>query len=57
MLKELCKEDGVMSPDFMAAVNAGGELQVNTETVVGWITLDRDEAEFRNSLEYRVKTK
>lgn len=57
MLKELCKEDGVMSPDFMAAVNSGGELQVNSETVVGWITLDRDEVEFRNSLEYRVKTK
>ncbi len=57
MLKELCKEDGVMSTDFMAAVNAGGEIQVNSETVVGWITLDRDEVEFRNSLEYRVKTK
>ncbi len=57
MLKELCKEDGVMSTDFMAAVNAGGEIQVNSETVVGWITLDRDDVEFRNSLEYRVKTK
>lgn len=57
MLKEICKEDGVMSPEFMAAVDGGGELQVNTESVVGWITLDRDEVEFRNSLEYRVKPK
>lgn len=56
MLKEICKEDGVMSADFMAAVNSGADIQVNTETVVGWITLDRDEVEFRNSLEYRVKT-
>lgn len=56
MLKEICKEDGVMSPEFMAAVAAGGELQVNTETVVGWITLDRDDVEFRNSLEYRIKS-
>lgn len=57
MLKEICKEDGVMSPEFMVAVDGGGELQVNTESVVGWITLDRDEVEFRNSLEYRVKPK
>jgi hypothetical protein len=38
----------------MAAVAAGGEVQVNTETVVGWITVSGSDLEFRNSLEYRI---
>jgi hypothetical protein len=54
-MKEVCKEDGVMSPEFMAAVAAGGEVQINTETVVGWITVSGSDLEFRNSLEYRIK--
>jgi hypothetical protein len=53
-MKEVCKEDGVMSPEFMAAMAAGGEVQVNTETVVGWITVSGSDLEFRNSLEYRI---
>lgn len=48
-MKEVCKEDGVMSPEFMAAVAAGGEVQINTETVVGWITVSGSD------LEYRIK--
>jgi hypothetical protein len=55
-MKEVCKEDGVMSPEFMAAVAAGGEVQINTETVVGWITVSGSDLEFRNSLEYRIKS-
>lgn len=55
-MKEVCKEDGVMSDEFMAAVAAGGEVQVNTETVVGWITVEACDLEYRNSLEYRIKT-
>lgn len=54
-MKEVCKEDGVMSTEFMAAVQSGAEVQVNTETVVGWITVSGSDLEFRNSLEYRIK--
>jgi len=55
-MKEVCKEDGVMSPEFMAAVAAGGQVQLNTETVVGWIDMSADDLEYRNSLEYRIKS-
>lgn len=54
-MNEVCKTDGVMSPEFMAAVAAGAEVQLNTETVVGWITVSGSDLEFRNSLEYRIK--
>jgi hypothetical protein len=54
-MKEVCKEDGVMSDEFMAAVTAGAEVQVNTETVVGWLTVEAGDLEYRNTLEYRIK--
>lgn len=50
-----CKEDGVMPKEFMAAVEAGHDVQVNTHSVVGWVTVESDELEFRNGVEYRVK--
>lgn len=50
-----CKEDGVMPKEFMDAVEAGAEVEVNTYSVIGWITVDASELQFRNSVEYRIK--
>lgn len=55
MLKEICKEDGVMSPEFMAAVKARKKVQVNTHSVVGWVDVSKKDLQFRNSVEYRIK--
>lgn len=52
-----CKRDGVMPKEFMDAVKNGLEIQVNTQSVVGWLTVDSDELEFRNGVEYRIKPK
>lgn len=50
-----CKQDGVMPKEFMDAVKNGFEIQVNTQSVVGWLTVDSGELEFRNGVEYRIK--
>lgn len=56
-MKEVCKVDGFMSPEFMAAIKAGGKVEVNSESVVGWIAVSKRDLEFRNSVEYRVVPK
>ncbi len=48
-----CVEDGVMPQEFFKAIEDGKTIQVNT--TIGWIDLDSDDVEFRNSVEYRIK--
>lgn len=48
-----CKEDGVMPEEFFQAIRDGKQIQVKSS--IGWIDIDSDEVEFRNSVEYRIK--
>ena len=54
-MKYKCKEDGVMPDDFMEAVNSGAEVQINTHSVIGWLTISGADLTYRNGVEYRIK--
>lgn len=50
-----CKEDGVMPEDFMKAVELGAEVQVNTYSILGWLTVEPEDLQFRVGVDYRIK--
>lgn len=50
-----CKEDNVMPDDFMELVKNGAEVQVNTRSSIGWLTISGSDLEYRNGVEYRIK--
>lgn len=50
-----CKEDGVMPEDFLEAVKNGAEVEVNTNSIIGFITVSNRDLTYRNGLEYRIK--
>lgn len=52
-----CKEDGVMPEDFLEAVKNGAEVQVNTYSSIGWLTVSESDLQYRNGVEYRIKPK
>ena len=50
-MSEVCKEDGVMSEDFLVLA-CHPKYIVQCSTSIGWITVE--EPEFRNGNSYRV---
>jgi hypothetical protein len=50
-----CKADGEMPKEFLEAVKKGAEVQVNTYSVLGWLTVLGSDLEYRNGTEYRIK--
>lgn len=52
-----CTQDGVMPEDFIQAVQNGAEVQVNTYSVIGWLTVSGSDLNYRNGVEYRIKPK
>lgn len=52
-----CKQDGVMPEDFMQAVKNGAQVQVNTYSVVGWLTVTGNDLTYCNGVQYRIKPK
>lgn len=51
---ETCKEDGVMSEAFVAAIENGAEIY--SESVIGWIKVDHQSVnQVRNGIKYKAK--
>lgn len=51
---EKCKQDGVMSSDFISAVKNGAEIY--SESVIGWIKVDHQSIDqVRNGVKYKAQ--